>query len=129
MSRRWPIAWRSSRVTGPPGQTLAAGGRSEQRSSAGSAPSTRPSRSTARSPAAEPVRLGFDASVASGQPGGTGTYAVQLLNALIAQRPDWTFFLYFRRADLPNPLLTEPSGANIHRAVIAGSPNGWRVQV
>lgn len=75
------------------------------------------------------MRLGFDASVASGQPGGTGTYAVQLLNALIAQRPDWTFFLYFRRADLPNPLLTEPAGDNIRRAVIPGSPNGWRVQV
>jgi glycosyltransferase involved in cell wall biosynthesis len=75
------------------------------------------------------VRLGFDASVASGQPGGTGTYAVQLLNALIPQRPGWTFFLYFRRADLPNPLLTEPSGDNIHRIVIPGSPNGWRVQV
>jgi len=76
------------------------------------------------------MRIGFDASVASGQPGGTGTYAVQLLNALISQRPDWTFFLYFRRADQPNPLLTMPSGnSNVHRVTVPGSPNTWRVQV
>jgi len=76
------------------------------------------------------MRIGFDASVASGQPGGTGTYAVQLLNALIGQRPEWTFFLYFRRADQPNPLLTLPAGnANVHRVTVPGSPNTWRVQV
>jgi len=76
------------------------------------------------------MRIGFDASVASGQPGGTGTYAVQLLNALIGQRPEWTFFLYFRRADQPNPLLTIPAGnANVHRVTVPGSPNTWRVQV
>ena len=76
------------------------------------------------------MRIGFDASVASGQPGGTGTYAVQLLNALIGQRPDWTFFLYFRRADQPNPLLTMPAGnANVHRVTVPGTPNTWRVQV
>jgi glycosyltransferase involved in cell wall biosynthesis len=76
------------------------------------------------------MRIGFDASVASGQPGGTGTYAVQLLNALIAQRPDWTFFLYFRREDQPNPLLTIPDGnPNVHRVTVPGSPNTWRVQV
>jgi glycosyltransferase involved in cell wall biosynthesis len=76
------------------------------------------------------VRIGFDASVASGQPGGTGTYAVQLLNALIGQRPDWTFFLYFRRMDQENPLLRAPSGAsNVHRIEVPGSPNTWRVQV
>jgi glycosyltransferase involved in cell wall biosynthesis len=76
------------------------------------------------------MRIGFDASVASGQPGGTGTYAVQLLNALIVQRPDWTFFLYFRRVDQPNPLLTIPAGnPNVHRVTVPGTPNTWRVQV
>jgi len=76
------------------------------------------------------MRIGFDASVASGQPGGTGTYAVQLLNALIGQRPDWTFVLYFRRADQPNPLLTLPAGnGNVDRVTVPGSPNMWRVQV
>jgi glycosyltransferase involved in cell wall biosynthesis len=76
------------------------------------------------------MRIGFDASVASGQPGGTGTYAVQLLNALICQRPDWTFVLYFRRTDQPNPLLTSPAGrTNVERVTVSGSPNGWRVQV
>lgn len=76
------------------------------------------------------MRIGFDASVASGEPGGTGTYAVQLLNALIGQRPDWTFVLYFRRADQPNPLLTMPAGnGNVDRVTVPGSPNMWRVQV
>ena len=76
------------------------------------------------------MRIGFDASVASGQPGGTGTYAAQLLNALICQRPDWSFVLYFRRADQPNPLLTLPEGAtNVERITVPGSPNSWRVQV
>src|SRR2546423_7789199 len=76
------------------------------------------------------MRIGFDASVASGQPGRTGTYAAQLLNALICQRPDWSFVLYFRRADQPNPLLTLPEGAtNVERITVPGSPNTWRVQV
>lgn len=76
------------------------------------------------------MRIGFDASVASGQPGGTGTYAVQLVKALIACYPDWTFFLYFRRTDQPNPLLTIPTdGGDIHRVTVPGNPNGWRVQV
>jgi glycosyltransferase involved in cell wall biosynthesis len=76
------------------------------------------------------MRIGFDASVASGQPGGTGTYAVQLLNALIPCHPDWTFILYFRRADQPNPLLSAPlDGANVHRVTVPGTPNSWRIQV
>jgi glycosyltransferase involved in cell wall biosynthesis len=75
------------------------------------------------------MRIGFDASVASGQPGGTGTYAVQLLNALICQRPDWTFVLYFRREDQPNPLQTMPASSNVERITVPGSPNSWRVQV
>jgi glycosyltransferase involved in cell wall biosynthesis len=74
------------------------------------------------------VRIGFDASVAAGQPGGTGTYAVQLLNALIPLRPDWTFHLYFRRPDEPNQLLLGPPGENVRRSVVSGSPNTWRIQ-
>jgi glycosyltransferase involved in cell wall biosynthesis len=74
------------------------------------------------------VRIGFDASVASGQPGGTGTYAVQLMNALIPMRPDWTFFLYFRRPDPGNPLMSGPIASNVHRIVVPGFTNSWRIQ-
>jgi glycosyltransferase involved in cell wall biosynthesis len=75
------------------------------------------------------VRVGFDASVASGQPGGTGTYAIQLVNALVALKPDWTFILYFRDDTQPNPLLTEPAAPNVSRVVVPGSPSSWRIQV
>jgi glycosyltransferase involved in cell wall biosynthesis len=74
------------------------------------------------------VRVGFDASVASGQPGGTGTYAVQLIKALIPLRPDWTFYLYFRSAEEPNPLLREPALDRVKRVIVRGSPNAWWVQ-
>ena len=75
------------------------------------------------------MRIGFDASVADGQPGGTGTYAVQLLNALVPLRPQWTFVLYFRQMRDSNPLLTAPLGENIVRVRVPGRTNLSRMQV
>lgn len=75
------------------------------------------------------MRIGFDASVAGGQPGGTGTYAVQLLKALIPLRPEWTFVLYFRNAGEDNPLRTAPEGANLQRVTVPVRTNAAYVQV
>ena len=75
------------------------------------------------------MRVGFDASVASGQPGGTGTYAVQLLNALVPLRPQWTFVLYFRRMTDANPLLAAPLGDNVVRVAVPGRTNVVRIQL
>ena len=74
------------------------------------------------------MKIGFDASVASGQPGGTGTYAVQLLNALVPMRPDWTFVLYFRRMTDANPLLAG-LGDNVVRVAVPGRTNVARIQL
>ena len=75
------------------------------------------------------MRIGFDASVASGQPGGTGTYAVQLLNALIPLRPEWSFYLYFHDTGEENPLLTTPEASNVHRLTVPARTNAAYVQL
>lgn len=75
------------------------------------------------------MRVGFDASVASGESGGTGTYATQLLNALVPMHPDWTFYLYFRNLADANPLLTRPAGENVVRVPVPGRLNLTRVQL
>jgi len=75
------------------------------------------------------MRIGFDASVAGGQPGGTGTYAVQLLSSLIRLRPEWTFLLYFRDTGEDNPLLTAPHAANVQRVKVPVRTNAAYVQV
>jgi glycosyltransferase involved in cell wall biosynthesis len=75
------------------------------------------------------MRVGFDASVASGQPGGTGTYATQLLKALVPLHPEWTYYLYFRNLADANPLLTTPAGDNVVRVPVPGRLNVARMQL
>ncbi|HEV2954080.1 MAG TPA: glycosyltransferase family 1 protein [Candidatus Dormibacteraeota bacterium] len=73
------------------------------------------------------VKLGFDGSVAS-VPGGTATYAVQLVRNLLDQHPDWDFYLYFRTPNPINQLEAYGMRPNVHVRFLGAGPNLWRVQ-
>lgn len=76
------------------------------------------------------LTIGADASVIASSSGGTRTYTLQLLQALVALRPTWTFNLYLRRSGEESRLGDLALAANVHSRVVGGGrPNVWRVQV
>ena len=75
------------------------------------------------------MRIGYDASVIFSSVGGTRTYAVQLLTALLRQREDWDYFLYARRDAQAEELRAMWPRTNAHPVVVSGSPNTLRTQL
>jgi glycosyltransferase involved in cell wall biosynthesis len=75
------------------------------------------------------LTIGFDASVVASSVGGTRVYALQLLHALVAMRPDWTFVLYLRASGEEEKLGDLVHAANVQTRVVQGRPNAWRIQV
>lgn len=74
------------------------------------------------------MRIGFDASVIFSSVGGTRTYAIQLLTAMLRARPDWTYFMYSRSHEEAAELGRRWSDPNVHLPVVTGAPNAWRLQ-
>ena len=73
--------------------------------------------------------VGVDASVVASSAGGTRVYAVQLLQALVALRPNWRFVLYLRREGEEENLGEVARATNVQLRVVASRPNVWRIQV
>ena len=74
------------------------------------------------------MRVGFDASVIFTSSGGTRTYAIQLLNALLDLKPSWKFFLYSRSAQQAADLKGMFDRPNVEATWVAGAPNALRIQ-
>lgn len=75
------------------------------------------------------LTVGLDASVVASSVGGTRVYALQLLRALVALRPDWTFILYLRASGEEEKLGDLVQAGNVQTRVVPGRPNAWRIQV
>jgi glycosyltransferase involved in cell wall biosynthesis len=75
------------------------------------------------------LTVGIDASVVNSSAGGTRVYALQLLQALVALRPEWAFILYLRREGDEEALGEIAHAANVRLQVVAARPNAWRIQV
>ena len=75
------------------------------------------------------LTVGIDASVITSSSGGTRVYATQLLQALVALQPGWTFILYLRREDDVSALGQIALAPNVQTRVVASRPNVWRIQV
>lgn len=74
------------------------------------------------------MKIGFDASVIFTSKGGTRVYAIQLLTALLALKPDWKFVLYSRTAKQARELKEMFPGPNVEATLVAGTPNALRIQ-
>ena len=75
------------------------------------------------------LTIGVDASVAASSAGGTRVYAVQLLQGLVALRPEWNFVLYLRRDGEERNLGDVATASNVQLRVVDSRPNVWRIQM
>jgi glycosyltransferase involved in cell wall biosynthesis len=74
------------------------------------------------------LRVGLDASVVFSSVGGTRTYAVELITAMLRERPDWRFILYARDPGQADELRAMWPANNAEARVVGGSPNTLRLQ-